>query len=99
MLTVGRESVNLTRQEDVERWMMEARPQAVFIAGAKVGGILANSTYPADFIYENLMIAANIIHAAATHRVEKLVNLGSSCIYPKHADQPMAEKDHSHHGI
>ena len=92
MLTVGRESVNLTRQEDVERWMMEARPQAVFIAGAKVGGILANSTYPADFIYENLMIAANIIHAAATHRVEKLVNLGSSCIYPKHADQPMAEK-------
>ncbi len=72
--------------------MAQARPQAIFIAAAKVGGILANSTYPADFLHDNLMIAANIIHAAARHGVEKLVNLGSSCIYPKHAHQPMAEE-------
>jgi GDP-L-fucose synthase len=63
----------------------------VFLAAAKVGGILANSTYPADFIYDNLIITSNIIHAAAGCGVEKLVNLGSSCIYPKHAHQPMSE--------
>ena len=92
VLTIERDHADLTRQDDVERWIEEARPNAVFIAAAKVGGILANSSYPADFLYDNLMIAANIIRAAAKHRVEKLLNLGSSCIYPKHTHQPMAEE-------
>jgi GDP-L-fucose synthase len=91
VLTVPRNLVDLTRQEQVERWIADARPHAVFLAAAKVGGILANSSYPADFIYDNLSITSNIIHAAAESGVEKLVNLGSSCIYPKHAHQPMAE--------
>ncbi len=92
VLTVGRNGADLTRQVDVERWIAKARPQAIFIAAAKVGGILANSTYPANFLYENMMIAANIIHTAAKQGVEKLVYLGSSCIYPKHADQPISEE-------
>jgi GDP-L-fucose synthase len=71
--------------------MAEARPQAVLIAAAKVGGILANATYPAEFLYENLMIEANIVHAAATGGVEKLLLLGSSCVYPKLAAQPIRE--------
>jgi GDP-L-fucose synthase len=91
VLTVARDFADLTRQEQVERWVADARPDAVFLAAAKVGGILANSTYPADFIYDNLTITSNIIHMAAQYGVQKLVNLGSSCIYPKHAPQPMAE--------
>lgn len=91
VLTVTRGLVDLRRQENVERWVADARPHAVFVAAAKVGGILANSTYPADFLYDNLMITTNIIHAAAVCGVEKLVNLGSSCVYPKHAEQPIAE--------
>jgi GDP-L-fucose synthase len=91
VLTVGRDMVDLRRQADVERWMAKARPDAVFLAAAKVGGILANDTYPADFLYDNLMIEANIIHSAAMIGVEKLVFLGSSCIYPKFAKQPMDE--------
>jgi GDP-L-fucose synthase len=91
VLTVSRDLVDLTRQEKVERWVADARPQAVFLAAAKVGGILANSTFPADFLYDNLTITSNVIHAAARFSVEKLVNLGSSCIYPKHAQQPMIE--------
>ncbi len=91
VLTVGRERADLKRQEAVEAWMAEARPQAVFMAAAKVGGIHANSTYPADFIYDNLIIAANVIHAAAATGVEKLLFLGSSCIYPKLAPQPIQE--------
>ena len=71
--------------------MSEARPQAVFVAAAKVGGILANDSYPAEFLYDNLMIEANVVHAAFTTGVEKLVFLGSSCIYPKHAPQPITE--------
>jgi GDP-L-fucose synthase len=71
--------------------MAEARPQVVFVAAAKVGGILANSTFPADFLYDNLIIEANIIEGARKSGVEKLVFLGSSCIYPKHAPQPMSE--------
>lgn len=92
ILTVGRDHLDLTRQDHVEHWMKETRPHAIFIAAAKVGGILANDTYPADFLYDNLMIIANIIHAAASQGVEKLVNLGSSCIYPKHAHQPISEE-------
>jgi GDP-L-fucose synthase len=91
VLTVGRETVDLRRQEQVERWMAEARPQAVFVPAAKVGGILANDTYPAQFLYDNLMIEANIIHAAHLADVEKLLFLGSSCIYPKMAPQPITE--------
>ena len=91
VLTAGRAELDLLRQTDVESWMAEARPQAVFLAAAKVGGILANDTRPAEFIYENLAIETNIIHAAWRTGVEKLLFLGSSCIYPKLAAQPMAE--------
>ena len=91
LLTAGREDADLTRQAETEAWMEEARPQAVFLAAATVGGILANDTRPAEFIYDNLMIEANIIHAARRTGVEKLLFLGSSCIYPKFAAQPMAE--------
>src|SRR5262249_24928560 len=91
VVTCGRDKVDLTRQSDVERWMVARRPQAVFVAAAKVGGILANNTQPAAFLYDNLMIEANIIHTAHTIGVEKLLFLGSSCIYPKFAPQPMAE--------
>ncbi len=91
IITVGRDRLDLTRQEAVDRWMARTRPQAIFLAAAKVGGILANDTYPVEFLYDNLMIAANIIRAAAENGVEKLVLLGSSCIYPKHAPQPILE--------
>jgi len=91
ILTADRK-VDLTRQEMVEHWMAAASPQAVFIAAAKVGGILANASYPADFLYQNLMIEANLIHAAWRRGVEKLLFLGSSCIYPRDAPQPMQEE-------
>jgi GDP-L-fucose synthase len=91
IVTAGREEVDLTRQGEVEAWIAKARPNAIIICAAKVGGILANTTYPADFLYENLIIEANIIHAAFNQKVEKLLFLGSSCIYPKFADQPIRE--------
>jgi GDP-L-fucose synthase len=91
LLLAGRETLDLTRQDAVERWMAEARPQAVLVAAAKVGGILANDTCPAEFLYENLMIEANVIRAAADVGVEKLLLLGSSCVYPKLAAQPIGE--------
>ena len=91
VLTAGRDQLDLRRQAEVEAWMDKARPDAVVLAAAKVGGILANDTYPADFLYENLMIEANIIHAAHRADVEKLLFLGSSCIYPKEAPQPIPE--------
>ncbi len=91
VLTAGRDQLDLRRQAEVEAWMDQARPDAVILAAAKVGGILANDTYPADFLYENLMIEANIIHAAHRADVEKLLFLGSSCIYPKEAPQPIPE--------
>lgn len=91
LLTIGRGSVDLMRQSEVETWMRDARPQAVFLAAAKVGGILANAKRPADFIYDNLMIEANVIHAAHEVGVEKLMLLGSSCIYPRLAPQPIVE--------
>jgi GDP-L-fucose synthase len=91
VLTVDRQALDLTRQDSVERWMAQAQPQAVFIAAGKVGGILANDNYPADFLYVNLMIEANIVQAAWREGVEKLLLLGSSCIYPKHAPQPIPE--------
>ena len=92
VLTADRATVDLRSQAMVEDWMEAARPQAVFLAAAKVGGILANDTYPADFLYENLMIEANIIAAAHRIAVEKLLFLGSSCIYPKFTPQPIPEE-------
>ncbi|CAA7613531.1 bifunctional GDP-fucose synthetase: GDP-4-dehydro-6-deoxy-D-mannose epimerase and GDP-4-dehydro-6-L-deoxygalactose reductase [Candidatus Terasakiella magnetica] len=91
VLTVGRDSVDLRRQDAVERWMRDKRPDVVVIAAAKVGGILANSTLPSDFLYDNLVIETNIIHGAHLYGVSKLLFLGSSCIYPRLAAQPMAE--------
>jgi GDP-L-fucose synthase len=91
LILADRQALDLTRQEAVERWMDKARAQAVLVAAAKVGGVLANATYPAEFLYENLAIATNVIHAAARVGVEKLLFLGSSCIYPRLAPQPMRE--------
>lgn len=91
LLTVGRETLDLREQDGVRRWMKANRPQAVFVPAAKVGGILANQTYPAEFLYDNVMIAANVIHASYECKVEKLLFLGSSCVYPRDAAQPIAE--------
>jgi GDP-L-fucose synthase len=84
--------LDLRRQSEVEAFFEANRPRYVFLAAAKVGGILANDTYRADFIYDNIMIAANVIHASHKYGVEKLLNLGSSCIYPKLAPQPLREE-------
>ena len=91
IVTATRETVDLGRQSEVEGWFGSQQPDAVFLAAAKVGGILANDTYPADFLYENLMIETNVINAAFQAKTPKLLFLGSSCIYPKHAPQPIAE--------
>lgn len=91
VLTTTRQDLDLTRQVDVERWVSANKPQAIFMAAAKVGGILANDTYPADFLYQNLIIAANITEAAHRAAVERILFLGSSCIYPKFAPQPITE--------
>ena len=91
ILTIGRDQVDLRCQAAVEQWISDKRPAAVFLAAATVGGILANDRRPAEFLYDNLMIEANIIHAAYQSGVEKLLFLGSSCIYPKHAPQPINE--------
>ena len=92
VLTVTRKDLDLKRQADVEAWMEAHRPDAVFLAAAKVGGILANDTYPAEFLYDNLMLEANVIHATHRAKVGKLLFLGSSCIYPKFAPQPIVEE-------
>ncbi|MBN2467331.1 MAG: GDP-L-fucose synthase [Deltaproteobacteria bacterium] len=84
--------LDLRRQREVEQFFKSEQPDYVFLAAAKVGGILANSTCPADFIYDNIAIAVNVIHAAYKYRVRKLLNLGSSCIYPKFAPQPLKEE-------
>jgi GDP-L-fucose synthase len=92
LLTVARADLDLTRQAEVETWMAQQRPQAVFLAAAKVGGIYANDSLPASFLYDNLAIEQNIIEGARRAEVEKLLLLGSSCIYPRNAAQPMAEE-------
>lgn len=84
--------LNLIRQTEVEEFFAEQKPEVIIVAAAKVGGILANSTYRAEFIYDNLMIESNIIHQAYLGKVEKLIFLGSSCIYPKLAAQPLKEE-------
>lgn len=91
LLEASHEELDLTRQLETELWMAKARPDAIFIAAARVGGIIANSTYPADFLYDNAMIAMNIMHTAYKLGVQKLLWLGSSCVYPKFADQPIHE--------
>ncbi len=91
LLTVARSEVDLRDQAAVNKWFAANRPQAVFLAAATVGGIVANDTLRGEFIYNNLMIAANVIHAAHINQTEKLMFLGSSCIYPRMAPQPMRE--------
>ena len=90
-LTRTRAELDLTDQREVRTFMQDERPDAVILAAAKVGGIHANDTYPAEFLYENLMIEANVIHEAHAAGVDRLLFLGSSCIYPRDAPQPMAE--------
>jgi len=84
--------LDLTRQTDVEDFFKQERPEYVFLAAAKVGGILANNTYPAEFIYSNVMVQSNVIHSAYLFGVKKLLFLGSSCIYPRNCPQPMKEE-------
>jgi GDP-L-fucose synthase len=91
ILLSERSKVDLRRQSEAEEWMAQSRPQAVFLAAARVGGILANDTRPAEFLYDNLMIEANLIEAAKRCGVEKLLFLGSSCVYPKITPQPIRE--------
>jgi len=91
LLTAGRSEVDLRDQAAVSNWFANKRPQVVFLAAAKVGGIVANNTLRAEFIYDNLIIATNVIHAAHAAGAEKLMFLGSSCIYPKLAPQPLRE--------
>ena len=91
VITASRGDVNLIHQSEVDHFFEDTRPQAVFMAAAKVGGIHANATYPADFLYDNLMIAANVTRAAHRVGVEKMLFLGSSCIYPKLAPQSIEE--------
>ncbi|WP_194246321.1 GDP-L-fucose synthase [Martelella limonii] len=91
VITAGRDRVDLKRQAEVEDFLSAEKPDAIVMAAAKVGGILANDTYPADFLYDNLMIEANIFEAAHRNDVNRFLFLGSSCIYPKFADQPIRE--------
>lgn len=91
ILTANRDSLDLTDQEAVYSYLEEERPEIVIVAAAKVGGIHANATYPADFIFENLAIASNLVEGSRRAGVPRLLFLGSSCIYPKHAPQPMPE--------
>ena len=92
LLTATRAELDLIDQSAVNAWMAQNQPDAVFLAAAKVGGIVANDTLRAEFLYDNLMIAANIIHASHMHGVRKLLFLGSTCIYPRLAPQPMKEE-------
>ena len=92
ILTRSRAELNLTSQTEVERFFATERPTQVYLAAATVGGIQANNSYPATFIYDNLMIEANVIHAAHQHQVQRLLFLGSSCIYPRLAEQPIREE-------
>lgn len=92
IITKTHSELDLMVQKDVDEFFKDERPEYVFLAAAKVGGILANSTYPAEFIYNNLMIQSNVIHCAYKYKVKKLLFLGSSCIYPRECPQPMKEE-------
>jgi len=91
IITARRQDLDLTRQVEVEEWMLEHSPDVVIIAAAKVGGIHSNSTYPANFIYENTLISSNLIHSSFISKSKKVIMLGSSCTYPKLASQPIKE--------
>ena len=91
ILTVSRKSLDLTNQAAVDAWLNERSPEVVIVCAARVGGIHANSTYPSEFLFDNIMIASNLIKSSYETNVEKLLFLGSSCVYPKHADQPISE--------
>jgi GDP-L-fucose synthase len=93
LITKDRKELDLTNQAKVQNFFKREKPDQVYLAAAKVGGIYANNTYPAEFIYENLIIEANVIHSAFLSGVKKLIFLGSSCIYPKFANQPMKEEE------
>jgi GDP-L-fucose synthase len=93
VLTVARGDLDLRRQAETEAWITASRPDVVFIAAARVGGILANRDYPADFLFDNVMIGANVMEASRRAGVERLVFIGSSCIYPKFAAQPIREEE------
>jgi GDP-L-fucose synthase len=93
LLTVTRDQVDLRDQAAVNYWFRANRPDAVFLVAGTVGGILANSTRPAEFLYDNMMIHATVVHAAYLHKVQRLLYLGSSCIYPRNCPQPMREED------
>ena len=92
ILTASRQTLDLTQQSDTEHWLGQMKPDAVFLAAGRVGGIYANNTFPADFIADNLAIALNVIRGAHKVGVKKLLALGSSCIYPRLATQPMSEE-------
>ena len=92
LLSARRSEVDLRRQAETEAWVARNRPEVIFLAAARVGGIHANATYPGQFLYDNLMIQANVVEAARVHGSEKVMILGSSCIYPRLAPQPMPEE-------
>lgn len=91
LITISSSDLDLRDQKSADDFIKHTKPHYIFLAAARVGGILANSTYQADFIYDNLMIQTNVIRSAHRHRVDKLLFMGSSCVYPKHADQPLRE--------
>ena len=91
IITKSHAELNLMNQQDVNDFFAQEKPEYVFLAAAKVGGIIANSSYPADFLYNNMMIEMNVIHASFVNQCKKLLFLGSSCIYPKFANQPIVE--------
>jgi len=91
ILTADHRMIDLTQQEQTEQWLVQARPDAIFLAAARVGGIYANDTFPVDFLADNLAIALNVMRAALTAKVKKLMFLGSSCVFPRNAPQPMTE--------
>jgi GDP-L-fucose synthase len=91
VLTASRGDLDLTQQDATERWIATSRPDAIFLAAARVGGIYANDAFPADFLADNLAIAVNVLRAALAAKVKKLMFLGSSCVFPRNAPQPMTE--------
>ena len=93
VITASRNELDLTNQSDVNNFIKQVMPDEIIVAAAKVGGIHANSTYPAEFIYDNLAISTNLIHSAYKNKIKKLLYLGSSCIYPREATQPINEKE------
>ena len=93
VITATRNELDLTNQGDVNNFIKQVMPDEIIVAAAKVGGIHANTTYPAEFIYDNLAIAINLIHSAYKNKIKKLLYLGSSCIYPREASQPINEKE------